>query len=133
MLHLRRLSNPISDSVNMNYLVSKYAITNRKTSNTNWTIGVNIYITKSVIKNGTFYGTLSTKPTPGMQFLHSLQRHACGTHFLINVFTLFNKTVSLNDVRRISHIFRPRHETFSLPWCTVLVKGTLKSGRVIRL
>ena len=32
MLHPRRLSNLISDSVNINYLVFKYAIKNRKTA-----------------------------------------------------------------------------------------------------
>ena len=36
------------------------------------------------------------KPTPGMQFLQSLQGDACGTHFLINFLKLFNETASLN-------------------------------------
>ena len=42
VLHPRRLSSPTSNSANRNYLVSKYAIENRKMAKTNWTIGVNI-------------------------------------------------------------------------------------------
>ena len=36
-----------------------------------------------------------------MQFLHILQGHACGTHFLINFLKLFNETASLN----LFHLF----------------------------
>ena len=46
---------------------------------------------------------------------------------------LFNVAASLNDVGRTSHIFGPRLEILSLPWYTVLVKGTLNSVCLLRL
>ena len=96
----------------MIYLVSKYAIKTRKTAKIKWAIVVNIL-------------EYSTKPSRGMLFLHSLQRHTCGAHFLIYFLKLPNETASLNDAVRISHIFGPRCKILSLPWYIVLVKGTL--------
>ena len=42
VLHPRRPSNPMSDSMSMKYLVSKYAMKKRKTAKTNRTSGVDI-------------------------------------------------------------------------------------------